>query len=347
MILRVLVVTLSLLSFPLQAEDSPLAVVPVVKTVVPEVYQSHGQIEAVNKATIKAETSGRIAQIYFDVDDIVDKGEVIVRFRNNRQKAELDLAVAGFEEARAEHNRAQSDFERFEDLFEKKLVARSALDQARADLNSTQARLDAASARIKKAEVEYEYTVVRAPYAGIVTQRHVDVGEAVNPGMPLVSGLSLDVIRAVVDVPQSYVDRVRTTQQAVIYLPDGRQLTSEKLTVFPYADEQSHTFRVRVELPRGLEGLYPGMMLKLGFVVGEKTVLAVPESAVVRRGEITAVYVQHDDGRIVMRQIRAGEAINDSRRVVHAGVHENEQVFLDPHAATIALKQQMEMPDNE
>lgn len=339
--MRLLFLTLMLVAVDVHAESAPLETQAVSRTTVPVVYQAHGFIEAVNKATMKAETSGRIAAVNFDVDDIVTKGAIIAQFRNQKQKAELDLALAGLEEARAELNRAQSDFDRYQDLYDQKLVALSVLDKARADLKTQQARLDAAQARIKSAREEYDNTFIRAPYSGIVTQRHVEVGESVNPGSPVVSGISLDLIRAVVDVPQNYVDRVRTNKRAIIYLPDGEQLSSENITVFPYADEKSHTFRVRVELPRGVEGLYPGMTVKLGFVVGEKQVLMVPPSALVNRGEITALYVRDaNDNRIVMRQVRAGETINGSGTVILSGVDENEMVLLDPLAATVALKQQ-------
>jgi RND family efflux transporter MFP subunit len=341
MITRVSAVLLSLLAMTAFAEQTGLLTAPVTRTSVPVVYQSHGLVEAVHKATMKAETSGRIAQIYFDVDDIVTRGSVIARFRNTRQKAELDLAEAGLAEARAEFNRSQADYERFRDLFEKKLVAATALDKASADLKGARARLDGAEAGVKKAKEEYENTIIRAPYSGIVTQRHVEVGEAVNPGSPLVSGISLDLIRAVVDVPQDYVEQVRSRNTALVYLPDQpATLSSEQVTIFPYANEQSHTFRVRVELPRGIEGLYPGMMLKLGFLVGEKNLLVVPASAIVRRGEVTAVYLRDDAGRIVMRQIRVGEPADAERIIVLAGLGENEQVLVDPHAATVALKQQ-------
>lgn len=340
MIRYILPVLLSLTVFPVLAENA-LHTAPVTRSIIPVVYQSHGFVEAVHKATIKAETSGRIAELYFDVDDIVDRGEVIARFSNTRQKAELELAQAGLEEARAEYERSQSDFRRIQDLYEKKLVAVAALDKARADQDAAQARLKGAEARVKKARQEYEYTVVRAPYSGIVTRRHVEVGEAVSPGSPLISGLSLDSLRAVVDIPQSHVDRVRTNKQAFIYLASGEQLSSDQLTVFPYADENSHTFRVRVELQGGVEGLYPGMMIRIGFVVGETDVLLVPDSAIVNRGEITAVYVQYEDRRIVMRQVRVGERVEDNRSIVHAGLSEGEQVFTDPQAATVALKQQI------
>ena len=322
------------------AEQTSLATQPATQSTVPEVYQAHGFIEAVNKATMKAETSGRIAAINFDVDDIVSKGEIIAQFRNKRQKAELDLALAGLEEVKAELSRAQSDYDRYQDLFEQKLVARTVLDKASADLKAAKARMDAAQARIKSAREEYENTIIRAPYSGIVTQRHVEVGEAVNPGSPLVSGISLDLIRAVVDVPQNFVDPIRRNHRAIIYRPGAEQLSSDKITVFPYADEKSHTFRVRVELPQGVEGLYPGMTVKLGFVVSEESVLMVPASALVSRGEITAVYVKDPQRGVVMRQVRAGETIKGTGTVILAGLDENEQVYLDPLAATVALKQQ-------
>ncbi|HEY9050021.1 MAG TPA: efflux RND transporter periplasmic adaptor subunit [Gammaproteobacteria bacterium] len=314
--------------------------VAVERVPVPVVHQLSGFIEAVNQATMKAETSGRIAEVSIDVDDIVKKGMVIARFTGTRQKAELDLAVAGFEEAKAIYDRSKSDFDRYSDLYEQRLVAKSALDQASAALKAAEARLDAAGASIKKAKEEYENTIIRAPYSGIVTKRHIEVGESVSVGSPLVSGISLDAIRAVVDIPQAYVESVRSNKKAYIELADGTNQVSDKITVFPYADEVSHTFRVRVELPSGMSGLYPGMVVKIGFVVGEKQVLVIPAQAMANRGEMHAVYVKQADGRIVMRQIRPGESLVDNRLAVHAGLAEGEQIFLDPLAATVAFKQQ-------
>ena len=325
--------------FSSYAEDTVAETAVVSRITIPQVYRSHGAIEAVHKATMTAETSGRIAQVYFDVDDIVTRGDVIARFRNEKQKAELDLSLAGLEEAKAEYERSQSDFTRFEDLFNRKLVAVSALDKARSDLKAAEARRNAAEARIKRAREDFENTIIRAPYSGIVTRRHIEVGEAVSPGSPLVSGLSLDAIRAVVDIPQAYVDAVRNNKKAIIYLANDT-LESEAITVFPYADEKSHTFRVRVELPKGTNGLYPGMLVKLGFVIGEKQVLVVPTQTIVNRGEMTAVYIQQTNGRIAMRQVRVGESIDETQTIIHAGISESELVYMDPLAATVALKQQ-------
>ena len=328
---------------------------PVTRIAVPVIKQFIGTVEAVNKATMKAQTSGRLAEIYVDVDDIVKPNEVLARFRNERQKAEMDLAQAGLEEARAEYERNQADYQRYQNLYEQQLIAVTTLDQSRAALKASKARLDAASARIKQAREDYEYTIIRAPYSGIVTQRHVEVGESVNPGSPLVSGNSLDKLRVTVQVPQSVVETIRTRQQGMVYLESGAVISSDQLTVFPFADETSHSFTVRLELPssdRLLNGasLYPGMLVKTGFITGEQQLLVIPDSALVQRGEINAVYVKTADGRIVMRQVRPGQRVlTDSdaaasdplQRIIHAGLSEGEQVYLNPLQATAALKHQL------
>jgi RND family efflux transporter MFP subunit len=336
----------------------------VTRIAVPVIKQFTGTVEAVNKATMKAQTSGRLAEIYVDVDDIVKPDDVLARFRNERQKAEMDLAQAGLEEAQAEYERNQADYERYKNLYEQQLIAVTTLDQSRAALKASKARLDAARARIKQAREDYEYTIIRAPYSGIVTQRHVEVGESVNPGSPLVSGISLDKLRVAVQVPQAVVETIRTRQQGLVYLDDGGVISSNDITVFPFADEISHSFTVRLELPSSdklLNGasLYPGMLVKTGFIAGEQQLLVIPASALVQRGEINAVYVKTADGRIVMRQVRPGQQVpavaasgpaelpqsqvqHQAQRIIHAGLAEGEQVYLNPLEATAALKHQLQ-----
>ena len=342
-----LLIASALINIAVAEVNSDLMVVPVKRINVPVIKQFTGTIEAVHKATMKAQTSGRLAEIYFDVDDIVKQGDVLARFRNQRQKAELDLANAGLQEAKAENERAQADYDRYQNLYEKKLVALSVVDQSRAALKASKARLDAANARIKKAREDYEYTIIRAPYSGIVTQRHVQVGESVSPGSPIVSGISLAELRVVVEVPQNLVESIRTQKQATIYITDGSVLKSEAITVFPFADKISHSFTVRVKLPAGVNGsagspaLYPGMLVKTGFLAGEKQLLVIPEQAIAHRGEMNVVYVKKPDGRIAMRQIRAGHGVDKNLRVIHSGLSEGDAVYLNPLQATVALKQQI------
>lgn len=221
-------------------------------------------------------------------------------------------------------------------MFENETVSQARFDQAKANRDAAQARLAAARSGVKTAQEQLEYTVVRAPYAGIVSQRHVELGEVVNPGQPLISGLSLQSLRVNVDVPQSMFHAVRTIGKAFVYIDDER-IAAASLTFFPVADAAANTFQVRVNLPDGAATLYPGMFVKVGFVVGETKRLLVPAEAVVRRSELTATYVV-DEGDVALRQVRIGRRYDDSIEVL-AGLNEGEVVATDPIAAGIYLKE--------
>jgi RND family efflux transporter MFP subunit len=295
-----------------------------------------GTVEAVNQATVSAQTSGRVAEILYDVDDFVEAGEPIMRFTDTEQRAALDSARAALEEAEARATEAESEFTRISAMFENGTVARARYDQAQANRNAAAARLEAARAGVMNAEEQLDYTVVRAPYAGIVSRRHVTVGELVRPGAPLMSGLSLEDIRVVVDVPQSMLDSIREIGKANVYVGE-RTIAASSLTFFPVADATTNTFRVRARLPAGSATLYPGTFVKIGFVVGETQRLLLPASAIVQRSELTAVYVVGDEA-VTLRQVRVGRRYGDRIEVL-AGLGAGEAVATDPVAAGVYLQE--------
>ncbi len=293
--------------------------------------QLDGKIEAVNQGTVAAQTSGRVTEILYDVNDFVPAGAVIVRIRATEQRAGLLQAEASLREATAREIEARQRYDRVVMMFEKNLVAKAALDEASANRDATKAQLAAARAARQSAQEGVSYTEIRAPYAGIVTKRNVQLGETVAPGTPLMSGLSLQFLRVAVDVPQSIVEQVRRIKKAAVYV-DGRRVEATKLTVFPEAAAASSTFRARLELPENATDLYPGMFVKVAFVVGEAEKLLVPASAVVDRGDVTAVYVIDASGRTSLRQIRPGHRF-DGKVEVLAGLASKERIATDPLAA--------------
>jgi multidrug efflux pump subunit AcrA (membrane-fusion protein) len=129
-------------------------------------------------------------------------------------------------------------------MFDRKVVAKAMLDEVSTARDAAVARLAAAKAAVEAAHEGVSYTEVRAPYAGIVTRRLVQVGETVAPGTPLVSGLSLQYLRVVVDVPQSVVEAVRGIRKAAVYVGE-RRVEATKLTIFPEASTPTNTFRAR------------------------------------------------------------------------------------------------------
>jgi membrane fusion protein, multidrug efflux system len=298
--------------------------------------QFDGTIEAVNQGTVAAQTSGRVAAILYDVNDFVPAGAVIVRLRATEQRAGLLQAEASLREATARETEAQTNYRRISDMYDRRVVAKAALDEATATRDAAVARLAAARAALESAREGVAYTEIRAPYAGIVTKRHVEVGETVGPGTLIMSGLSLQFLRVAVDIPQSIVAQVRRIRKGAVYV-DGRRIEATKLTVFPEATALSNTFRARLELPENAADLYPGMFVKVGFVIGESERLLVPAHALVERSEVTGVYVIDGDGRTSLRQIRTGHRFDDHIEVL-AGLVAGERVALDPVGAMKHLK---------
>ena len=308
---------------------------------VPREYRLDGVVEAINRSTVSAQTQGQVEEILYDVDDFVEKGEVIVRLRDTEHQARVAQAAAELKSASAQLNQAREEYQRIEGLFEKKNVSESAMDQAEAELESAQAQLESARAGLEQAQEQLEYTRIRAPYSGIVTHRHVEAGEIASPGTPVMSGISLEELRVVIDVPQSVIPAVREFGEIDISLPDGSTVDPARITIFPFADLGSNTFKVRAELGERAKDLFPGMFVKTRIVTGKKRELVIPQQAVVYRSEVTGVYVIGDGGDIRLRQIRTGRTLGDDL-VALSGITEGERVALDPIAAGVALKAQAE-----
>lgn len=295
-----------------------------------------GIVEAVQQATITAQTAGRIVALERDVDDPVRRGQVILRLSGVEQKANLDAARQALAEAGAMATEARARYARVKDLAAQRLLSQADLDRVTADRDAAEARFAAARAGVAAAQEQFGYTQVSAPFDGVVTARHVDVGEAVNPGQPLAAVAALGALRVNVDVPQALAEAIRALDRARIYAGD-RAIDSAGLTVFPAAASGSNTVRVRVELPQGVADLYPGMFVKAGFRSDAPVALRVPLTTVVRRSEVTAVYVVSAEGQVQLRQVRLGRQLGGQVEVL-AGLAAGERVAADPVAATLAVE---------
>jgi len=323
---------------------------------VPRIHYADGVIEAVKQATVSAQTSGRITEIYFDVDDFVPKDSVLLRFRNKKQQAALVETQAAVKEADAGVIETKQELKRIKGVYSKKLVAKSVLDKATAKYKKAKQRLSQVIARLSQAQEEFDRTVVTAPYDGIVVKRHVEVGETAKVGQPLFTGFSMDLVRAVVNVPQSvigliYRGVINEQKTYIIYsdtqsrvLDSYKKVVAKNITINPYGDPATHSFNVRVQLPTGILDIYPGMYVKVAFSVGEQKRLMVPLQAVVIRSEVTAVYVIARGGNISYRQVRLGDNLIEGYVEMLSGLQQGEFILLDPIKAANQLKAQRAAP---
>ena len=143
-----------------------------------------GVVEAVRRADLAAQTGGRVTQVLVDVNDRVRQGDVLLRITAQEQEAAANAARAQLRAAEASAAEAEQHYRRYAALASGQYVSKAQIDQARAARDSAAAARDAARAVVAQAAQQSAYTVVRAPFAGIVAAREVEPGETVAPGTP-------------------------------------------------------------------------------------------------------------------------------------------------------------------
>jgi len=294
-------------------------------------------VEAVRQSTVSAQVSGRIVDIRFDVGDRVEKGAVILRIDERAASQAVAASEAQVREAEAALVNARAQFERTRQLLAQKFVSQAALDKAEADYKAAESRMKATLAGAGAAATEKSFATIVAPYSGVVSARHVQLGEMASPGKPLLTGFDPTGLRVVATVPSAQVPAIQAGARARIEVPSlARWVDVKSVTVVPSADPRTHTTQVRLDLPDNAKGLLPGVFARAHFVTGRAPRLMVPREAVLRRSEVTAVYVVGADGAPRLRQVRTGTAADEKSIEILAGLKAGEKVALDPVKAGMA-----------
>jgi len=293
---------------------------------VDQTYPAEAVVEAVRQSTMAAQVQGRVIEARFDAGARVRAGEVLMRLDERE-------AAQGQAGAQAQLANARAARERNKNLLAQKFISQSAFDKAEADY-----QIAAASAG--QAGTLTSFATIHAPFAGMVAQRHSELGEMAGPGKALITVFDPKSLRVVASIPQHKLAEVRQALRARVEFPEtGKWVDASRVEILPTADTQTHVIKARVYLPDNLQGILPGMFVRAHFVTGKAKKLLLPAGAVLRRGELTGVYVMDDRAVPRLRQVRLGEPQAGGDIEVLAGLAAGETVALDPVKAGIALKQ--------
>lgn len=327
------------------AAEGGAAAVPTVK-IQPQqragTHVSEATIEAVRQATVAAQVQGRVLEARVDAGARVRQGDVLLRIDTREADQAVAAAAANVAAAQARLVDARAALERTRSLRARNFISAAALDQAQAAFDAAKAQHAAAEAGRAQADASRGFATVTSPLTGVVAQRLTEPGEMAQPGRPLMIVYEPGALRAVADVPQQQIAALgagRDALRARVEFPEsGRWLDAASVTVLPAADPRTHTARVRVALPADAAGVVPGMAARVHFLVGSAPRLTVPAAAILRRGEVTGVYVANGQGGFVLRQLRVGSTLDDASVEVLAGLSGGETVALDPVRAGLVRR---------
>ncbi|HEV2621104.1 MAG TPA: efflux RND transporter periplasmic adaptor subunit [Frateuria sp.] len=325
------------------------------------ILQATGYVTARRQATVSAQITGTLTQVLIEEGDHVRKGQVLARLEDSAYRANLDAAQASARAAQAQVSQlqaqlaqAQHDAARQDALVDRGLVAKQVAEQAHTQVEALAAQVtaqrkqaEAAQAQAQVAQVNYDYTVVRAPFDGVVTDKSAQVGEIISPlsagggftrtGVGTI--VDMDSLEVDVDVNEAYIGRVKPNMAAEAVLdayPDWR-IPAHVIAIVPAADRGKATVKVRVALEAKDARIVPDMGVRVSFLEAKPAAVVqaprgvlVPASAIAQRDGHEVVFVVQD-GRVQERRVQPRPM--GEQRLLPDGVQPGDTVVVSPPAA--------------
>lgn len=291
-----------------------------------------GVVQAVRETVVAAQVPGAVVALQVKAGDHVRAGQVLLRLDARAAEQSASASAAQVVAARAAQDAATREFERQKKLHDKHYISDAALERAEAQYKAATAGADAQVASANAARTQSGFYVVKAPYDGIVSELPVVLGAMAMPGTPLLTMYDPKALRVSVPVPQRVAAKLQKSQTLQVDL-SGVATSSERWQLLPHVDPATHTVELRIDLPAGATAS-PGMFVRVMLPSdgGVQARMFIPASAVVRRAELTGVYVLGADKRPLLRQVRLGRTDGDRVEVL-SGLSANDSVVSDPAVA--------------
>lgn len=286
-----------------------------------------GNLEATSKAQLATRIMVHVKQVRVEAGDRVKKGQVLVELDRKDIVSRQEQSEAMLSSARSQLENARSYHKRIKKLHDEQSATDQALDNARTGLESAEAAARAAEGQVSEARAHLDYSTLVAPFDGYVTAKTVEPGDLANPGVPLVTVEQQENMNVLATVSERSVGQIAVGQKAWIQtdVPGSGRLPAEVTAVVPSADPQTRTFKVKLLLANPEGTLKSGMFARVYFQTGSAVTLAVPDSAVLRKGQLTGVFVVDENNLTRLRWVRLGQASGELVEVL-SGINPGDRI---------------------
>ena len=332
----------TLVSLMIFASSSDVLAQPVTKSsnqAISSVEMSNfeGRVEAERQTVIAAQVSGAIVEIAIKAGEVVKAGQLLIRIDAHAATQSAKAGKAQVSAAQASLELARKELDRQKQLFNQGYLSQAALDRAEARFKVAEAEAHAQIAQADSVETQAGFYTIRAPYWGVIAELPVSLGSMAMPGQPLMTLYDPSAMRVTAMVPQSVVSHELSLDQVKFEIPgqaDSQSQNPTRVKLMPSVDAGSHTVEIRLGLSAKLTNVLPGMFARVWLPAKEQTnqTILVPLSALVRRAEMTGVYVLDGKNQPLLRQIRIGR-ISAGKVEVLSGISPDEQVVQDADSA--------------
>jgi membrane fusion protein (multidrug efflux system) len=293
-----------------------------------------GTLAADQRTELAANASGRVMKTFVERGQHVTRGEVIARLDSRSASLAAAEAWANVEGAAAQRQSAEADCKRYGPLLAKGAITQQEHDKAAAQCRNTAASLIAAEARAESAAATLQDATIRAPFAGIVGERFVNVGDYVHADTRVVTLLQADTLRLNLTVPEASMGYVREGQTLSFVTVAKPGASFNAVVRFLGKEVRSATRDMVFEatVPNDDHALVAGMFVTVQLATGEEKLAVVPQSAIFQSGTTSTVFVVVD-GRLEQRSVHLGAALGDDISI-REGVARGDRVVRAPNEKT-------------
>ncbi len=296
---------------------------------VDETMEAQGTVHSERRTVIASRVMGAVTALNIREGDTVKAGQVLLTLDDTDARQRARAADMAADAASRNRTLAETTWRRYQGLFEKQAVSSQEMDRVQAAKDVADADYERARAMADEARTFLAFTRITAPAPGVVVDKHIDVGGMASPGMPLLTMEGLGDAYVEVDADESLSGRIRPGMAVQVVIDAlNRTLEGTVREVMPDIDPATRTFTVKIDTPE--KDLKTGLFVRVRIPVGAREVLAVPPSAIVRKGQLAGVYVVSEAGVITYRLIKEGpvraagvevlSGLKPGERVITAGV---------------------------
>lgn len=300
-------------------------------TIVPKLEFS-GSLDPEWQADVAAKVDGRIEKVYVREGDAVTKGQVLAILEQTDTNANLIIAQGSFLDAQTNLRKAETDLQRYEELFKRGAVSQKAVDDYRFARDNAAAKLESARGTLQGVESKSTGTVLVAPEDGIVSKRYYQEGYYAKAGTPIIAVADISSLKTIIHIPEGQISGVDVGNEAVIKVPayGDKKIVGEVTRIAPVADLPSHTFEAEVSVDNSQDlraGIYANVSL---VALPKENVLTIPLNAIVMRDDQQTVYVANAEGVVQRRVLNIGYT-NDQVAEVVSGLTEKDLIVIEGH----------------
>jgi RND family efflux transporter MFP subunit len=323
---------------------SGLAIVAAQTATIPDWREAVGTVRAVQTTQIASQSMGNIVEVRAQEGDRVQGGQTLAVIDDAQPRAAMEQSAAAvtasqkeLSSAETELALAESTLKRYQQLYEKKSISPQEFDEIKARSQGAQARRDMAraaeaqaNAALTQSRTSLGNTQIRAPFAGLVTEKKADAGTFASPGMPLFTLEDTRRHRLEATIDESDVHLVRSGETVPVVLDsiESAEFQGKVAQIVPAADPVSRSFLVKIDLPADAR-FRSGLFGRARFPRGTRSALLIPRTTIVERGQLRGVFVVDASQIAQLRYVTLGKASGEKVEVL-SGLQDGEKLVAAP-----------------